>query len=285
MSPDWLGPTCERKIRPTLRKGRPTLRKYVAFMNIAMGDVLSSKSALCAETVFLLVLTGIFSALWGTLERSGVALPGSRRALVWYLATTEWILMSVPRIPLEMGDEIRRGDVVPFLVRPASYLTAWFARAMGALAVRVPAFGVAALAGGLAFGQGLPDDPKVFLYTVPFGIAATAVVASYDVWIGLGAFWLGNIRPVLWIWQKLLFILGGLMLPLDFCPAPLQRVAAYTPFASLLYGPASFLLHPGDARQRALPLAVRLVVWLGLAVAAAAWAFRSACRRLEVHGG
>jgi hypothetical protein len=33
------------------------------------------------------------------------------------------------------------------------------------------------------------------------------------------SFWLQEVAPVYWVWQKLLFVLGGLMLPLQVYPA------------------------------------------------------------------
>ena len=43
------------------------------------------------------------------------------------------------------------------------------------------------------------------------------------------AFWLQDVAPVYWVWQKLMFVLGGLMLPLELYPAFIQRAAAFTP--------------------------------------------------------
>ena len=71
----------------------------------------------------------------------GRAKPGCRsaadpRALVWYLAVTEWILLSAPPIHIEIQEAIRRGDVVYRLGRPVSYVGAEFAEGLGLLAVR-----------------------------------------------------------------------------------------------------------------------------------------------------
>jgi ABC-type uncharacterized transport system permease subunit len=63
--------------------------------------------------------------------------------------------------------------------------------------------------------------------------------------IGLLAFWLQDVSPVYWVWQKLMFVLGGLMLPLDLYPSVVQRAAEFTPFPVLLAGPASFVVGTG----------------------------------------
>ncbi len=80
------------------------------------------------------------------------------------------------------------------------------------------------------------------LIVVPFGLAASALVTAWYLGIGLLAFWLQDVAPVYWVWQKLMFVLGGLMLPLELYPVFIQRAAAFTPFPTLLAAPASFML-------------------------------------------
>ncbi len=43
-----------------------------------------------------------------------------------------------------------------------------------------------------------------------------------------------EIDPFNWIWEKLLFILGGLILPLAIYPRWIQKIAYYTPFPAIL---------------------------------------------------
>ena len=43
--------------------------------------------------------------------------------------------------------------------------------------------------------------------------------------IGLSAFWIVDTSPVYWIWQKLAFVLGGLLLPLELYPDWLRALA------------------------------------------------------------
>ena len=47
-----------------------------------------------------------------------------------------------------------------------------------------------------------------------------------------------------WIYQKMAFILGGLLIPLDFYPEWLQAIAKALPFASMTYGPARLFVSP-----------------------------------------
>jgi len=101
--------------------------------------------------------------------------------------------------------------------------------------------------------------------------------------IGLLAFWLQDVAPVYWVWQKLMFVLGGLMLPIELYPAFVQRAAFFTPFPSLLAAPASFVL--GTHLVTPGALAGRLVVWSVATAAGVSWIFRRAVTTVTINGG
>ena len=148
-------------------------------------------------------------------RRSGTADSATEpRALVWYLAVTEWIVLSTPQIHLDIQETIRAGDVVYRLGRPVSYVVAELADG-----VRRPR-GAAAAARAHGVSSARSRSPAGFRRrarsrsSLPFGLAAAALLTALHVWIGLLAFWLHDVSPVYWVCQKLLFVLGGLMLPL-----------------------------------------------------------------------
>jgi len=85
------------------------------------------------------------------------------------------------------------------------------------------------------------------------------------------------------VWQKLLFVLGGLMLPLQLYPPLIQQLAAVTPFPSLLAGPASFVMGPGVVAPAILVR--RLVIWSCVTALATTWLFRRAVSNVTINGG
>ena len=82
------------------------------------------------------------------------------------------------------------------------------------------------------------------------------------------------------LYQKLVFLVGGMLLPLEFLPRALADVARVLPFAAMAYAPAR--LRPGtSSRGCSAVQAGWLVVLLGCATAV----FTAGERRLEVVGG
>lgn len=256
------------------------MTKYGAFARIGFETTQAGPGELAARVAFFFMILGVFSSLWRAV---GHDTGGATSAtMVWYLAITEWVLLSAPMIQFEIEAEVRRGDVAYQIARPVSYVGAHLARGIGTLAVRAPVLLAAAIAGGLLFAGPLPPL-AVTTRAIALGAVAALVMTTYHVALGLLSFWLGDIAPVCWIWQKLSFVLGGLLLPLTFYPSLVGKVALFTPFPALLTGPASFVLdHPYSS-----PLGVfgLLAFWLAAGGAAAALVFRRAARTLQLNGG
>jgi len=258
------------------------MAKYAAFSRISVAQARRERGELYGRVAFFAVILGVFSSLWRAVAEAGMPMAADPKVLVWYLAATEWIVLSAPPIHLDIQEAIRRGDVVYRLGRPASYVIAEFAASLGLLAARAPLLGLTAFLCAFAFTGWIPPLSALAI-VVPFGLVAAALMTALYLWIGLLAFWLQDVSPVYWVWQKLMFVLGGLMLPLELYPEFIQRVAALTPFPVLLAGPASFVFRNGSVSPGAL--SIRLAIWCGVTACAVCWTFRRATSALTINGG
>ena len=256
--------------------------KHAAYARIAVAQGRRERAELYGRMVFFAVILGVFASLWRAVGEAGMPLAADPKALVWYLAATEWIVLSTPQVHLEIQETIRRGDVVYRLGRPASYVMAEFAAGLGVVALRMPALGVTAFACAFAFTRWTPPLATIAMF-IPFGIVAAALLMALYLWIGLLAFWLQEVSPVFWITQKLMFIFGGLMLPLELYPAFMRKAAALTPFPVMLYDPASLVL--GNGSVGPLTLVRDLAIWGCVMAVVVQWTYRRAVSGLTVNGG
>ena len=258
------------------------LAKYAAFARLGARQARAEPGELLGRVLFFALILGVFSAVWRAVAESGSALAGSPRERLWYLAITEWVLLSAPMVFMQMEEDIRRGDVAYQLARPASWLGSRFAHGLGSLAVRAPVLLLVAC--GIAWlYAGPPPRPAGLAVAIAFGIIAAAVMTVFHVAIGVVAFWLGDVTPAYWIWQKLTFVLGGLLLPLQFYPELFVRVAMLTPFPAFLGGPASMMTD--DPLMSGGLLAVALLFWSVMGWMIARVAFSRAVRTMQVNGG
>jgi ABC-2 type transport system permease protein len=101
--------------------------------------------------------------------------------------------------------------------------------------------------------------------------------------IGLSAFWLQTVDPLFWIWEKMLFMLGGLMLPLTIYPQWIQTVAYATPFPVIL-GERSALALDFNLHH-ILTLSCALMAWGVFGFIGLWWLYRKGLRILNIEGG
>ncbi len=258
--------------------------KYAHVALTSARERLHERAALLGRLGFLAIVLLIFAELWKTIAQ-GNSLGGRRQTdFVWYLAVTEWIMLSLPPLHLEVEAHVRTGRVATLLPQPISYVGFVFAKGFGELAVRLATLGPAAfLLAWLLTGSG-PPSGMALLGALPFGLVAASLLLTSYVVLGLSAFWLEDATPAYMVWQKLAFVFGGMFVPLDVYPTWLRDIATFTPFPSLLYGPAQLAVGAGDASDWA-SLALRLFLWGSVSVAVLAFVHRRALRALEVGGG
>jgi ABC-2 type transport system permease protein len=255
--------------------------KYAAFARLGFREARAEPGELLGRVLFFAMILGVFSAVWRAVEESS---PGTRdpREMLWYIAMTEWVVMSVPMIHFQMAEDIRRGDVAYQMARPASWLGSRIAHGLGTLALRAPVM-LAVACGAASVFAGVPANPGRLVVAVAFGLAAAVVMTVFQVGIGVFAFWLGDVMPAWWIWQKLMFVIGGMLLPLQFYPRLFVRFAMLTPFPAFLAGPASFMT--AAPLMTVEKLAVSLAFWAMIGLLAARVTFGKAVRRLQFNGG
>jgi len=256
--------------------------KYGAFLRIAAAGARQARAEIYGRALFFVIVLGVFTSLWTAVQEAGMPIAAEPAALVWYLAITEWIVLSVPTIQIDIQEAIRRGDVACQLGRPVSYVGAMLAEGIGALLVRMPPLLLVACAMSFALTRRVPPA-AVLAVVVALGLVAGAVLTAISVGLGMAAFWLGDASPLWWVTQKALFVLGGMMMPLSLYPDAIQRIAVFTPFPAILAGPATLALR--GSVEGAGTVALRLGFW-GIAIALALQLlFRRATRTLTLNGG
>ena len=264
------------------------VRKLSAIAAAAARRSLRQRGALVGRAAFYLLLLLVFSRVWRVVSESGAAsgldqeraLAGAA-AFVWYLAITEWIVLSLPELYLEIEQDVRSGELAYRLAQPVDYVASKIAEGLGALVVRATVLGITGVVGAWWLsGSGPPLHLSAALVTGGLGILIGVV---FTVSVGLTAVWTQDARPIYWVWQKLGFILGGLILPLDVYPEWLRSFAEWTPFHAYLYGGARWSLGFSWS-EFASQVAVSLA-WLGVLGLILHGASRIAWRRLDLNGG
>jgi ABC-2 type transport system permease protein len=262
------------------------LRKYVEVLVVTAQSSLAYPVDTLARAGFMAVVIFVFIQLWtvtfqlsGRSSAAGFDLP----RMIWYLVLTETIIMSCPRTFSKIDQEVKSGDLAYTLNRPYNYALFHYATYMGNGLLALPInFGV-----GAALAIALAGPPTIPLVAWPAVVLAMLLAMSLnfvvELSIGLLAFWFEDTFAFFWIYQKIVFTLGGLFLPLDLFPAALRAIAANLPFTSIAYGPAR--LAAGFDLRGALTTVGTQLFWLALLGIAAGLIYRGGVRRIDVNGG
>tara|TARA_A100001015_G_scaffold241313_1_gene275367 strand:+ start:8774 stop:9544 length:771 start_codon:yes stop_codon:yes gene_type:complete len=229
---------------------------------------------------FYLVLIYIFSCLWEISPLASKSIEGWR--ITWYIAITELIILSNPIIYFDIESDVRSGDIAYHLSRPIHYLWMRIFENLGAYGFRfIFLFVVGFLFCVVTTKTVLPWEEM--LVSISLAFFSGSIFLLWHALIGLSAFTLQDCTPIFWLWQRSSFLLGGLLLPLDFYPEYLQKIAQWTPFASLLYCPAkqAIIFSPFEACFTF----GKICFWAILAIFLASIFYKKAVRKLQVNGG
>ena len=259
-----------------------TVRAVVVTARVAARKSLVDSGGLAFTAGFYLVVTLALGALWRSAAgaNAGEVAGYSAAALTWYIATSEAVTISLnARLIEQVGEDVRDGTIAVELLRPVAVLAIRVATELGRSLPRLGlcvALGVA-LASATA---GAPPDPAALALAAPSVVLAIAcnLVAMHA--FAAVAFWIRDARSTWFLYQKFVFVLGGMLLPLEVLPDALASVARALPFMAMAYAPAR--LASGHAEPLLL---VVQAAWLVVLCGLAAWVFGAGERRLQVVGG
>lgn len=276
---------------PTTRRSGPLRRgplrraaKYIHVFIQAIRDQLVYVTSFLGRSVFFVVILFIFYSLWRVVFRDQPIIAGlSMVQTLWYLTFTETIELSKVRVYVQVQEEVKDGTIAYDLGRPYSYPVFIVARALGESIVRALPILAMGFAAAMLFVGPLPG----YLRALPFGLVLmTGGLVLNTLWMllfGLLAFWTEEVSPFYWIYQKLVFILGGMFFPIDFFPEWLAEVSKALPFAYSAYWPGYVMVDFGmDAFIRGL---AGQLIYIAVMAAIVTAVYSIAIRRIHVQGG
>src|SRR5277367_2791222 len=126
-----------------------SIRKYWAIAFISAKSNLAYAAEVGSRVFFLGIILYIFMRLWkATFAHAHATVFGdySLDEIIWYLAMTESIMMSSPRVTPRIDEDVRTGTIAVQLVRPLSYPLYRLASNLGEQAVRFAVTILAAVA-------------------------------------------------------------------------------------------------------------------------------------------
>ncbi len=259
--------------------------KYWAIFKTQLTNRMAYAGDLATQSLSILLFLWIFLQLWrttysavGSQTIAGLTLSDT----LWYLMLAETITLSKPRLSRAITGAVKDGSVAYLLNKPYNFLLYHLSIGLGDGLMQM-IFNI--LAGGTLVWLliGPPPDPRGWPLVLVGIVFAWLIDFCINALIGLSAFVTEETSAFEWIYSKVLFLLGGLLIPLDFFPPWLRSIAQATPFAYTLYGPARLFVDPSLERFYALVLGQ--LTWLAVLGLIVTLAYRKSIAWLAINGG
>lgn len=261
------------------------MKKYQAIFKINLLNSLAYPAELATRSGMILVFMFVFFQLWHiTYEASGSPVLNGLTLgnTMWYLLLAETLELGRPRLARVISEQVKDGSIAYLLNKPYDFLL--YQLSMG-LGESLPRMGMLFIQGGALVWLMAGPPPELQNWPLAFIALLGAWLLHFCVncLIGLAAFVAEEVAPFEWIYQKFVFILGGMLVPLDFYPAWLQSVAKSLPFAYMMYGPARLFVKPDW--QLFGQIITGQAFWLAVLGGLLILVFWRGMRRLAINGG
>jgi len=260
-------------------------RKYAEVGRIALRSSWAYVWNQLLSTLFLVVVLYVFVQLWRvTFAAQGAVIDGyTLPEMIWYLVTTEAIILSFPRVHAVLEQEVKGGDLALRLSKPYAYLGFHYATFLGEALVKLA---VMMLVGGVT--------ARLMVGPIPFRWEAAPVLLLlyftthalnffYIAAVGLLAFWVEEVIGLHLLFDKLKWILGGMLIPVQLYPDAVRRLVDWLPFRHMIGGPAELFVHFSWAG--AADLLLHQALWLIVFGLVCTGIYRLGVRRVDLNGG
>ncbi len=229
------------------------------------------------------IFTQLYQITYATINKttvSGFTIP----MVIWSLMIVQSMASSTrPSIARKIQDEIKEGTIDLKICRPYSFMFFYYFELIGRF---ISSATVNLLVGFIAVLI-LVGPIKITIASLIFGLILLIFGIFLDFLtqyiIGLLSFWIEDIQPIIWIYGKGVFILGGMIFPIALFPESFQKVAEFLPFSQLFYSASrTFVSFDYNLFVKYL---LTQIVWIIIFYALAAFMYRKGVRNVNINGG
>ena len=260
--------------------------KYWFIWKISISEALVYFLDFVGRSGFFAFIMAIYLFLWKAIYAQGDSvLDGfNLEMMIWYLVFTEMITLSTTDYYREISDDVKSGQIAYLLNKPYHYVAYCYFNQMGKIMVRLLVNFLVGFIVALCFVGPLDGmTPFSLAFTLLGVILGISINFFMNFALALTAFWVEENTPFRWVFQKLVFTLGGMLLPLDLFPLWLQKISIHLPFAYITYAPAK--LGVAFSFSYAGQVIFGQLAYLVASILLTLFVFSKGVKKLNVNGG
>jgi len=262
------------------------LDKYFHIARVSLASQLVYVKNFFVRNIFFVFIIYIMLLLWRAIYGSqGNTIAGfTLTQMIWYLITTELVALTRSNVFLEVSEDVKKGNIAYLINKPYHYVGYIFSNSMGEVGLRFVINGLTAIIMGFILVGPLEEFSMIHLPMIILAIIL-GICLNFFIYItlALSAFWFEENAALSWIYSKLIFMLGGMLIPLKLLPNWLESIARYMPFAYVTYGPGRLAVN--FSYQQFFEILMWQGGYLITFVLLALLVYRKGVKELNVNGG
>lgn len=262
------------------------ISKYSCITKISLSNNLVYFGDFLVRNFFFVFIMYIYLMLWSDIygNKEGLIAGFNLNQMIWYLVVTEMITLSRSNIFFDAAQDVKNGNIAYMLNKPYNYILYCFSNSLGEMGVKLLTNILTGTIIGILFVGPINNFNFAYLPLIALSILLGVFINFFiHITLSLTSFWLEENSAFFWIYNKLVFTLGGMLVPLDLFPQWLKNISVNLPFAYVTYAPAKLAVnfsYSGFIYTIAFQLAY-LEIFFTLSM----MVFRKGAKALNVNGG
>lgn len=262
------------------------IRKYIHITKISLSNNLVYVTNFLARNLFFVFIVYVMLLLWKNIYgQKGDSIAGfTLNQMIWYLIVTEMVTLSRSNVFNEVSRDVKNGNIAYMLNKPYNYVLYCFSNSLGEIGIKLMTNMVIGLIMGIIYVGPLGGFKLLHLPFVGLSLLLGIFINFFiHITLSLTAFWLEENSAFFWIYHKLIFTLGGMLIPLELFPNWLQKISNKLPFAYITYGPAKLAVDFSFSRFVSTITAQSLYLLIFFMISMLF--YRKGVKALNVNGG
>ena len=193
------------------------------------------------------------------------------------------MVLNLRRLDNIIMGEVKSGNVEMLMNKPTNYLTISFMKVIGQ---GIFSFLFISILGSVLMTTfiGIPNlNPYIFIptFTLTLLLGQILGLLVYGS-IGLMAFFIQDIRPIHWIVDKLIMVLGGSYLPISMFPPFMKLLAFVSPFGAINF--ASSTVYESWNNEFIMRISLQFL-WIGIFGLLLSFIYNKSKEHAMINGG
>ncbi len=259
------------------------MNKYFATFKIHIQESFQYFTDLLGSGFVTLLYVFIFYSLWRTIYAQHQVAGFTLVAIIWYFGVAQILRAAGGRPVKDVSKVIQDGTIINYMNKPISFL--WFQASTQIgrnFATLISSSVLVSFFVYLVLGP--PETVWFFIplaiLTILFGLVINFLLGFA---LATSAFWIEDANPVHWVYDKIVFLLGGLLFPIDLLPDFFMKIVRFLPTSYFIYYPAKLFSNFDLALF--VEVIMGQILYFVVLVLLVNYLLRKGVKKLSVNGG